>query len=227
MKIHTPKQPWTAEQLQLLRQLYATTLTADLARQLGRPQSSVHQKAAALGLRKDPVFVADTARQRSLAPGHGSHAHQFKPGQRPWNEGLNYHPGGRCAETQFKPGQRQGRALQLVQPVGSLRVNGDCYLDRKVTDAGPMHRRWVAVHRLVWEAANGPIPAGQAVVFKPGRRSTQVQDITPDALELLTRAQLMARNTVHTLPKPLAGLAQLRGALTRQINRRQAQEDQA
>lgn len=222
-----PKQPWTAAQLQLLLELYPTTLTADLARQLGRAQSSVHQKAAALGLRKAAAFVADTARQRSLAPGHGGQAHQFKPGQQPWNDGLHYQPGGRCAQTQFKPGQRQGRALQLVQAVGSHRVNGDGCLDRKVSDAGPMHRRWVAVHRLVWEAAHGPIPAGHAVVFKPGRRSTRLQDITPDALELLTRAQLMARNTVHTLPKPLAGLAQLRGVLTRQINRRQAQEDEA
>jgi hypothetical protein len=30
----------------------------------------------------------------------------------------------------------------------------------------------------------------------------------------------MARNTVHRLPKPLAQLVQLRGALTKQINKR-------
>ena len=61
----------------------------------------------------------------------------------------------------------------------------------------------------------------------PGRKTTDPALITLDALELVTRAELMARNTVQNLPKPLAQLVQLRGALKRQITRRaRATEEQ-
>ncbi len=78
----------------------------------------------------------------------------------------------------------------------------------------------VPVARLVWEEANGPIPPGHAVVFKPGRATTERQAITPDALELLSRGELMKRNTRHNYPPELNALLSLKAALTRRINRR-------
>ena len=80
--------------------------------------------------------------------------------------------------------------------------------------------RWTAVHRLVWEAAHGPIEPGYVVVFRPGRRSANLDEITLDALELVTRAELMGRNSVHNLPPELVQIAQLRGVLNRKINQR-------
>lgn len=221
----TPRKRWQPAELELLRSLYPSTLTADIARQLGRGLGSVYQKAENLGLAKTPAFVADTARQRSSQASHPSHATRFQPGLQPWNKGKPHPARGNSAKTQFRPGQLNGRAAQLVVPVGSYRINSDGYLDQKVSDQpGLQTLRWKAVHRLVWEAAHGPVPAGHAVVFLPGRKTTDVERITPDALELITRKTLMQRNTVHTLPKPLALLAQLRGALNRQINRRAAEE---
>ncbi len=77
------------------------------------------------------------------------------------------------------------------------------------------------MHRLVWIAANGPVPEGHIVVFKPGRRTTELKEITPDAVELITRVENMRRNTVHAkYPRELARLVQLRGVLSRQINRK-------
>jgi hypothetical protein len=79
----------------------------------------------------------------------------------------------------------------------------------------------------VWIEAHGPVPAGHAVCFKPGRRSTVLEEITLDALDLVHRRDLMQRNSVHRLPKPLAQLVQLRGALNRKINARErAREEQ-
>lgn len=224
----TQRRFWTPAELQLLQQAYADTLTADLARRLGRSTANVYAKARKLGLAKSAIFVAETARQRSAQIDHGGAACRFKKGETPWNLGLHYQPGGNAVKTQFRPGCLNGRALDLVVPVGSLRVNSDGYLQSKTNDRpGVQTLRWKAVHRLVWEAAHGSVPAGHAVVFRPGRFSTKVEEITDDALELVTRAELMRRNTIHNvLPKPLAKLAQLRGALNRQINRRQAQEDQ-
>ena len=115
----------------------------------------------------------------------------------------------------------------MVVPVGSYRVNADGYLDQKISDQpGPQNLRWKSVHRLVWERTHGPVPHGHAVCFKPGRRSTDAAEITVDALEPVTRRDLMLRNTYHRYGKDVAKLVQLRGALTRQINKRARQEDE-
>jgi hypothetical protein len=120
-----------------------------------------------------------------------SRAHQFRPGNRPWT----------------------------WLPVGSFRVNADGILEQKYADdPGPPKARWRAYTRIVWEQAHGAIPNGHAVVFRPGRHTTDPAQVTLAAIECISRAELMARNTVHRYPKEIAGLVKLRGALNRQIN---------
>lgn len=211
--------------MELLRLNFADSRTDDLAQALGRPYTAVAQKASKLGLRKSEAYIASPLAHR--LDGLKGMKTRFKPGAAPWNKGTHYQPGGRCAETQFKPGTKSGRAAQLVVPVGSYRVNADGYLDQKISDQpGPQNLRWKSVHRLVWERTHGPVPHGHAVCFKPGRRSTDAAEITVDALELVTRRDLMLRNTYHRYGKDVAKLVQLRGALTRQINKRARQEDE-
>jgi hypothetical protein len=41
---------------------------------------------------------------------------------------------------------------------------------------GALYRNWVAVHRLVWEQAHGPVPPGHIVVFRPGRHTTDLDE---------------------------------------------------
>jgi hypothetical protein len=86
----------------------------------------------------------------------------------------------------------------------------------------PLQRRWRAVHLILWESAHGPLPPNHAVAFKNGDKA----DIRLDNLELITRRELMARNTVHNLPKPVAQAIQLLGQVRRQINRRTRDEEQ-
>jgi hypothetical protein len=130
-------------------------------------------------------------------------------------------------ETQFKKGQMHGQAQRNWKPIGSERISKDGYLERKVSDEDYSHlpadeanrkrqRRWVAVHRLVWEEANGPIPAGHKLAFRNGNK----RDIQLDNLECVSDAEWMRRNTVHNLPKPVARAVQLLGALNRQIRKR-------
>lgn len=209
---------WTDIELQMLRDHFADSHTADLARVLGREPSHILAKANAMGLHKSRGFIAEVARERSTRPDHGSQRTRFKPDHVPSNKGLR-RPGwapGDMAKTQFK----KGVVPHTWKPVGSLRVNADGYLDRKVSDTGYPPRDWRPVHRLVWEAAHGEVPQGHVVVFKQGRRTTDPELITPDAVELITRRELMARNTVHNLPKSLVEIVQLRGVLNRQINKR-------
>lgn len=218
-----PRRPWTEAELELLRRNYPDSRTEDLAAVLGRSLTTVYQKAIKLGLRKSDAYLASPAACRLRRGDNVGAEHRFKKGQVPPNKGLR-RPGwapGDMAKTQFKKGRPANEARNYV-PIGSYRLSKDGYLERKVTDDPSFvpARRWVAVHRLVWIEANGPIPDGHVVVFKPGRRTTVEADITLDALELITRQALMARNTVHNLPPELASVVQLRGALSRQINKR-------
>lgn len=218
-----PRRPWTEVELELLRRNYADSLTSDLAIVQSRPAGSVHQKAAVLGLAKSAAFIADTARERSARPDHGGRKTRFQAGQASWSKGTKGVVGVQegCRATQFKKGRPAHEARNYL-PIGSLRLSKDCYLERKVTDDPALApaRRWVGVHRLVWEAEHGPVPSGHAVAFLPGRRTAELEHITVDALELVSRAELMRRNTYHQYGPEVAKVVQLRGAITRQINKR-------
>ena len=58
----------------------------------------------------------------------------------------------------------------------------------------------------------------------PGRRTTNVDEITIDALECISRKTLIERNTVHRHGPEIARLVQLRGAVNRQIRKHERNE---
>lgn len=120
-------------------------------------------------------------------------------------------------ETRFKPGQ----SPHNTHAIGSYRITKDGTLQRKISNAsGNNSKRWRGVHELVWSEENGTVPAGHIIVFKHGRRTNKIEEITIDRVECISLAENMRRNSVHNLPKELAELVQLRGALNRQINKR-------
>jgi hypothetical protein len=111
-----------------------------------------------------------------------------------------------------------------AQPVGSYRVvthqSGAQHLERKTsTTKGANHMRWTPVARLVWQAAHGPVPPGHIVVFKPGQKTLVLQDITLDRIECISRKENARRNHPSSSNPELARLIQLKGAITRQVNR--------
>lgn len=217
--------PWTPTEIDMLRRLYPQHTSVGVARLLGRSQSSVHQKATALGIAKSPEFRAALTRERMRTGQQHPNivANRFKPGQQPWNKGVKgstgLHPN--CRVNHFQPGQMSGAAQHNYVPIGTLRITRDGILERKVTDDPSIKpaRRWVAEARLVWEAAHGPIPRGHIVVFKPGQKTTNPELITADRLECITRADNGRRNHPANKSPELAKLYQLKGAITRQVNR--------
>jgi hypothetical protein len=210
------RRPWTPEELVHLLSQYPDTPTRTLAERLGRPLASVYQKAMNLGLRKSQAYLDSPASGR-LRPGDGrGEAGRFKPGAQPWNTGKRYAPRGRSVETQFKKGERRGKANVNYQPIGAERITKDGYRQRKVNDDLPMQRRWKMVHVLVWESYYDPVPKTHAITFKDGDRLNC--DITN--LELVSRRELLARNTVHRYPEELRELMRLKARVTRQINKR-------
>jgi hypothetical protein len=221
---------WSDEDVDRLKREYADAHTPALARALGRPVQSVYNKAYGLGLTKSEAYLASPLAGRTDGKrGAGS---RFKPGHKTWNKGVQgitgHHPNTR--RTQFKKGEMHGAAQHNYVPIGTERISKDGYLERKVNDDHPTPaRRWVGVHRLVWEASNGPIPLGHVVCFRPGRKTAEATRITVDGLELVSRAELARRNHPVTRSPELAKLVQLKGAITRQINRiaREAKENQS
>ncbi|BDD90913.1 hypothetical protein PanNE5_03530 [Pandoraea sp. NE5] len=226
----TAHKPWSDEEKALLTKLYPDRTAADVALLLGRPVSQIYCTAARLGVKKSAEFFVSAESGRT--DGTRGKSSRFVKGQTSWNKGVlgicGTHPNSR--RTQFKKGEMHGAAQHNYVPIGSHRVSKDGYLERKVTDDHPVPaRRWVAVHRLVWEEAHGPVPSGHVICFLPGRRSADLDAITLDALELVSRADLARRNHPRSHSPELAGLVQLKGAITRHVNRiaREAKESQS
>lgn len=211
---------WSSSEDALVRERYADTPTKELARMLGRTERAVYMRADQFGLRKSAAYLAGPTSGRLRRGSHpASVRHRFKRGMVPWNRGVTGYMG--ANRTSFRKG-RPPQEARNYRPIGAERISKDGYLERKVSDDQSIApaRRWRGVHVLVWEAANCPVPPGFAVAFKPGRRSAVAAEITLDALELVSRAELMRRNTLHRFPKEIAHAIQLRAALNRQINRR-------
>lgn len=222
---------WTDVEIAVLRAFYPNSKTEDIAAALKRPTHAVYNKALAMGLRKSEAYLASPdAGRLDGKRGAGS---RFVAGQPSWNKGIKgssgQHPN--TVRCHFRKGERRGAANNNYVPIGSERITKDGYLERKVTDDPNIvpARRWVGVHRLVWEAAHGPIPPGHAVAFLPGRRTADAALITEDALELVSRGELARRNHPRARSPELASLVQLKGAITRQVNRiaREAKEKQS
>lgn len=122
----------------------------------------------------------------------------FPPGQTPWNAGLvGYQAGGRAAETRWQPGNKVWHQL----PVWSYRQDPDGYWFFKYREASPAgysRRDWIAVHRLHWQDAHGPIPAGQVVILL----DTDPNHTELDNLACLTRRELVIYNRLVSQVPP-------------------------
>lgn len=205
------KQRWTRKELSILRREYPHQPTEVIAAKLGRSPSSVYNAVFIHGLKKTAEYLASDHSGRITKLTEGGKRHRFPKGLTPWNKGVKGLPLG--GATKFKAGAMP----QTWRPIGSERTDRDGILWRKVSDTRDKKADWKAVHVMEWEAVNGPLPAGKVVIFNDGNRG----NFAHHNLIAVTRPELMARNTVHRYPKEIARLVQLRGAINRQINKRE------
>lgn len=202
---------WTPEDDAILCEMYQNTPTRIIADRLGASERATYSRAFSLGLKKSHEYLSSATAGR-LGHGKGKE-HRFTKGQTPWNKGKAFDSGGRSHETRFKPGNKP----HTWNPVGHERVTTEGYMERKITDTGITRHDYVCLHILMWREFNGDVPQGHAIVFRDGNK----QNITIGNLECVSRAELMRRNSYHNnYPKDVQLLIQLRGAVTRQINKR-------
>lgn len=204
---------WTPERDAMLREIYATQPAAECAQALGMTVTQIHYRVAKLGLRKSREWIAARQREVMQRLDHGGKKTRFQAGHATWNKGMHYVAGGKSAETRFKAGNRP----HSWNPIGHTRIRSDGYMERKTADTGCTRRDYVVIHHLIWRMHGRTIPPGHTLVFRDGDKA----NLDINNFELITRAELMARNTVHRLPKEAARAVQMLGALRRQINKRE------
>jgi len=214
---------WTLAEYALLRRLYADTPSADIAERLGLSVKSIYDKASKMGLHKSQSYL-ETVTGGRLRPNTAIGAdYRYRKGHVPANKGLR-RPGwarGRMRETQFRKGQRSSRAESRYQPIGTERITKDGYILRKVNDDLPLQARWQLLQRLVWIEHHGPIPPSHAVCFRNGNK----QDCRIENLELISRADLARRNSIHRYPPALKQVIRLSKKLQRTLEQKREKQD--
>lgn len=179
-----PGPVWTPERLEWLRAHRADLTIGPLTEAFNARFSTRHQPhALAKALNKHGIASPRTGR--------------FQPGLTPWNSGMTgFQAGGRARTTQFKPGQLVWHQM----PVWSYRqeTDGQWYFKfRQEAAPGFSRRDWLAVHRLNWEAAHGPLAAGQVVILL----DTDPSHCELENLAMLTRRELVYfNNLLHAVP---------------------------
>lgn len=194
----------------IIRERYPFEPTKKIADDLGLSEGSVYNRAYAMGIKKDPVYLRST----QYPPGYlGGKATQFQKGQTPPNKGQKMSKDlyEKVEKTMFKKGNKP----MNTQPIGTIHqrkdTGGKMYQYIKIADCD-----WRLLNRHTWELHNGPIPKGMVVVYKDGNYLNN--DITN--LLMITKKENMARNTIHRLPQELQQVMRLKCKLIKKINKK-------
>ena len=192
----------------IIRERYPFEPTKKIADDLGLSESSVYNRAFAMGVKKDPVYLRSTQFPEGYL---GGKATQFKKGTAPPNKGqkMSTEVYQKVARTMFKKGSKPTN----TQPIGTIHqrrdTGGKMYQYIKLADCN-----WQLLNRYTWEMHNGPIPKGMVVVYKDGNYLNN--DI--NNLLMITKKENMARNTIQRLPKELQQVMRLKCKLIKKIN---------
>lgn len=109
---------------------------------------------------------------------------RFEKGHITHNKGQK----GVCAKGCEKTWYQKGNLPHNTKPIGYERVSKDGYIEVKIamrpgdTESG---HNFVPKHRLVWEAANGPVPKGHKLIFLDGNK----KNIDIENLALVSNAE--------------------------------------
>ena len=191
--------------------LYPHHSTKYIAELLGVSISKVYNTAWAAKVKKSAEYMLTPESGRIIEP---SVANQFKPGHTPHNKGkqISAEIYEKVAPTMFKRGNKPHN----TKPNGTINIRADktgrFYQYIKIKDC-----QWELLQRHVWTQANGEIPAGSVVIFLDGNYLNC--DISN--LQVISRRENMARNTIQRYPAELQEVMKLTCKLKRKTNGKQ------
>ena len=196
---------------QQIIELYPHHSTKYIAELLGVTISKVYNTAWDAKVKKSAEYLLTPESGRIIEP---SVANQFKPGHTPHNKGkqISAEIYEKVAPTMFKKGNKPHN----TKPVGTINVrldsDGRPYQYIKIKDS-----HWELLQRHVWAQANGEIPPGSVVIFLDGN----YLNCELDNLQVISRKENMARNTIQRYPAELQEVMKLTSKLKRKTNGKQ------
>jgi len=198
--MNTPRahKRWTPAELDTLRAEFPNTATAQLATRLGRKPADVATKAGTMGIRKSDEYKSAMAGQRGRESG-------FQPGHTPWSKSQK----GRSLNT----GRTHFSKGYGASPEGTQRLRQ--HYTKSLWEI-KADGRWLMLHHHNYTQTHGPIPEGHVVTFL----DSNPHNCHPDNLHAISRADLMARNTIQQMPEDLRQVLLTLGTLTRMIKKR-------
>lgn len=200
---------WTIEEEEILKAVYATTSTKEVAEQLGRQPSKVYHKAFSMGLKKTPEFLLAT--NRALLARVQNKETRFKKGNVPATKGkkqtefMTVEAIERTKATRFQKGMKPHNHVE----VGHQTLTKGGYIVVKVAEPN----RFELLHRWIWKIWNGPIPKGCVIAFIDGNK----QNCAIENMKLITHAENMANNTIQRYPEEVKDLIRLQTKLNKAI----------
>jgi hypothetical protein len=191
--------------------LYPHHSSKYIAKLLGVTISKVYNTAWGAKVKKSAEYMLTPASGRIIEP---SIPNQFKPGHTPHNKGkqMDAEIYEKVAPTMFKKGNKPYN----TKPNGTINLRADktgrFYQYIKIKDC-----HWELLQRYVWTQANGEIPRGSVVIFLDGN----YLNCELSNLQVITRKENMARNTIQRFPAELQEIMKLTCKLKRKTNGKQ------
>ena len=191
--------------------LYPNHSSKYIAELLGVSITKVYNTAWDAKVKKSAQYMLTPESGRIIEP---SVANQFKPGHTPHNKGkqISAEIYEKVAPTMFKRGNKPHN----TKPNGTINVRADksgrLYQYIKIKDC-----QWELLQRHVWTQANGEIPPGSVVIFLDGN----YLNCELNNLQVISRRENMARNTIQRYPAELQEVMKLTSKLKRKTNGKQ------
>jgi len=207
-----PRTKWTEEMDAILRKEYPHKKTRTVAALLGVTESICYSRATKrLGLKKTQEYLQSPDACRLRRGDNVGAAYRYPKGHIPANKGRKgWCPPGSEA-TQFKPGQTPVN----IKPIGSTRIcSKDGYILIKMREG---LRAWDLLHKVIYERMHGPVPYTHVVTFNDGNKL----NVSILNLRAISKKENVLRNGVHSYGPEIAQLYQLKGQITRQINKQE------
>jgi hypothetical protein len=204
---------WTPDELAIMEILYPDTDTRVIAKGFGRTVISVGNQAALMGVKKTPEYLSALPSKKFLKAGAKT---RFKKGNISFNKGKTW--------GEFMSKQGQKNSLKTAFKKGNVPTNTK---EKDGVITSRHHKRsnwtekfirisigkWIPLRHYNWEKVNGKVPKGMIVALKnPSLGSYEVEN-----LELITKAQNMARNTIIRYPEEVQQTMRVLKKLNRTI----------
>lgn len=207
------RQKWTPEEIKVFRAKYPDMLTADLAAEMGRKDSSLYSLGYKLGIKKSKEFQEKLQlieAERLIKHGIKS---RFKKGHETFNKGKKMpdHVYEKAKATMFS----KDHLPHNTKYDGHVRISKDGYREVRIKQG--IYR---LEHLYKWEQINGRLPKGFCLRSIDGDKL----NTEPSNWQLVSRADNMRLNSIHRYPPEVKEVIKLTAKLKRQIEKHEKQD---